>query len=81
MSGCLGLVRNRAVERRRACRRRQPRYCQRELLLDEADLHRVWVLRKVLTPLSPIQAMELLLDKMAKTESNAAFLASMQRMG
>ncbi len=52
-----------------------------ELLLDEADLHRVWVLRKVLTPLSPIQAMELLLDKMAKTESNAAFLASMQRMG
>ena len=52
-----------------------------ELLLDEADLHRVWVLRKVLTPLSPVQAMELLLDKMAKTESNAAFLASMQRMG
>ena len=52
-----------------------------ELLLDEADLTRVWVLRRVLTPLSPVQAMELLLDKMAKTESNAAFLASMQKMG
>jgi len=39
------------------------------------------VLRKVLNPLSPVEAMELLLDKMAKTKSNAEFLASMQRMG
>ena len=52
-----------------------------ELLLDGDDLNRVWVLRKVLNPLSPVEAMELLLDKMGKTKSNADFLASMQKMG
>ena len=44
-------------------------------------LHRIWVLRKVLNPLSGVEAMELLLDKMGKTKSNADFLASMQKMG
>ena len=48
-----------------------------ELLLVKEDLSRVWVLRKVLTPLSPTEAMELLLSKMAKTKSNAEFLGSM----
>ncbi len=48
-----------------------------ELLVPRADLNRIWVLRKVLTPLSPVEAMELLLSKMAKTPSNAEFLASM----
>ena len=38
-----------------------------ELLIPKEDLNRVWVLRKVLTPLSPTEAMELLLSKMAKT--------------
>ena len=52
-----------------------------ELLLSGDDLNRVWVLRKVLNPLSPVEAMELLLDKMGKTRSNADFLASMQKMG
>ena len=52
-----------------------------ELLLDRDDLNRVWVLRKVLTPLSPVEAIELLLDKMGKTKSNSDFLASMQKMG
>jgi transcription termination factor Rho len=52
-----------------------------ELLITREDLNRVWVLRKVLNPLSPVEAMELLLDKMSKTRSNAEFLASMQRMG
>jgi len=52
-----------------------------ELLIPRDDLYRIWVLRKVLNPLSPVEAMELLLDKMAKTKSNAEFLASMQRMG
>jgi len=52
-----------------------------ELLLTRDDLNRVWVLRKVLNPLSPVEAMELLLDKMGKTKSNADFLASMQKMG
>jgi len=48
-----------------------------ELLIPKEDLNRVWVLRKVLTPLSPSEGMELLLSKMAKTKSNAEFLASM----
>ncbi len=48
-----------------------------ELLLSKDDLNRVWVLRKVLNPLSPVEAMELLLDKMARTKSNAEFLGSM----
>ncbi len=48
-----------------------------ELLLVKEDLNRVWVLRKVLTPLSPVEAMELLLSKMSKTKTNQDFLASM----
>jgi transcription termination factor Rho len=52
-----------------------------ELLIPKDDLNRIWVLRKVLTPLSPVEAMELLLDKMGKTRSNADFLAAMQKMG
>jgi transcription termination factor Rho len=52
-----------------------------ELLLPREDLNRIWVLRKVLNPLSPVEAMELLLDKMGKTRTNADFLASMQKMG
>jgi transcription termination factor Rho len=49
-----------------------------ELLLQRDDLNRVYVLRKVLTPLSPVEAMELLLSKMGKTKSNSEFLAAMQ---
>ena len=52
-----------------------------ELLINKEDLNRIWVLRKVLNPLSPVEAMELLLDKMAKTKTNADFLSSMQKMG
>ena len=52
-----------------------------ELLIPRDDLNRIWVLRKVLGPLSPVEAMELLLDKMAKTKSNSEFLSSMQKMG
>jgi transcription termination factor Rho len=48
-----------------------------ELLLPKDDLNRVWVLRKVLTPLSPTEAMELLLSKMGKTKANTEFLAAM----
>jgi transcription termination factor Rho len=50
-----------------------------ELLMAKEDLNRVWVLRKVLTPLSPVEAMELLLSKMAKTKTNNEFLAAMQK--
>src|SRR5947209_5566040 len=52
-----------------------------ELLIAKEDLNRIWVLRKVLNPLSPVEAMELLLDKMSKTRSNAEFLSAMQKMG
>ncbi len=48
-----------------------------ELLIPKEDLNRVWVLRKVLTPLSPVEAMELLLSKMGKTKTNQDFLSSM----
>ena len=50
-----------------------------ELLIAKEDLNRVWVLRKVLNPLSPVEAMELLLDKMGKSKSNADFLAAMTK--
>jgi transcription termination factor Rho len=50
-----------------------------ELLIPKDDLNRIWVLRKVLNPLSPVEAMELLLDKMSKTKNNAEFLAAMQK--
>jgi transcription termination factor Rho len=49
-----------------------------EMLLPKDDLQRVYVLRRVLTPLSPVEAMELLLSKMGKTKSNAEFMAAMQ---
>jgi len=48
-----------------------------ELLLPKEELNRVWILRKVLSPLSPVEAIELLLDKLSKTRNNAEFLASM----
>jgi transcription termination factor Rho len=48
-----------------------------ELLLAKEEINRVWILRKVLSPLSPVEAMELLLDKMGKTKDNSEFLASM----
>jgi transcription termination factor Rho len=52
-----------------------------ELLISKEDLNRIWVLRKVLTPLSPVEAMELSLDYMGKTKSNADFIATMHKMG
>ena len=48
-----------------------------ELLMPPDELNRVWVLRKVLNPLSPVEAMELLLGRLSKSKSNAEFLASM----
>jgi transcription termination factor Rho len=51
-----------------------------ELLIPREDLARIWVLRKVINPLSPVEAMELMLDKLAKTKSNSDFLSAMQRM-
>jgi transcription termination factor Rho len=50
-----------------------------ELLLDEKDLNRIWLLRKVLQPLSPVDAMEFLLDKIKDTKTNKEFLESMNQ--
>jgi transcription termination factor Rho len=49
-----------------------------ELLLPKENLQHVYVLRRVLTPLSAVEAMELLLSKLGKTRTNAEFLAAMQ---
>jgi transcription termination factor Rho len=48
-----------------------------ELLLNRDELHRVWILRKVLSALSPVEAMELMLDKLARTKGNRDFLDGM----
>src|SRR5204862_1420944 len=48
-----------------------------ELLIPKDDLARIWVLRKVLNPLSPVEAMELLIDKLGKTRANGEFLSNM----
>ncbi|HEY6301915.1 MAG TPA: transcription termination factor Rho [Terriglobales bacterium] len=51
-----------------------------ELLIPKEDLQRVWVLRKVLNPLSPVEAMELLIERLAKAQSNSEFLAKMSQL-
>ena len=48
-----------------------------ELLLEEADLNRIWILRKLLSPLTPVDSMEFLLEKIKGTADNKEFLASM----
>jgi transcription termination factor Rho len=48
-----------------------------ELLLDESTLNRVWIIRKLLASLNPVDALEFLLDKMHGTKDNKHFLDSM----
>jgi transcription termination factor Rho len=50
-----------------------------ELLVDQADLNKIWILRKVLSPLSIDEAMDLLLDKLRKSENNSDFLTSLNK--
>ncbi|MBO4555326.1 MAG: transcription termination factor Rho [Elusimicrobiales bacterium] len=52
-----------------------------ELLMTDEELSKVWILRKVLAPLSPIESMELLLSKLKLTKSNRDFLTSMTMGG
>jgi transcription termination factor Rho len=52
-----------------------------ELLLPKEELNRIWILRKVLNPLSPVEAMELILERLAKTKANKEFLESMSAAG
>jgi transcription termination factor Rho len=50
-----------------------------ELLIPKKDLDRIWVLRRVLNPLSPVEQMELVLERLEKTKTNAEFLSSMSQ--
>src|SRR5262249_14417410 len=52
-----------------------------ELLIPARDLGRLWLLRKVLADRKPTDAMELLTGRLNRTDSNAAFLASLGRSG
>ena len=52
-----------------------------ELLMPKDELNRVWVLRKVLNPLSAVETMELMLERLSKKRSNREFLASMSNGG
>src|ERR671928_232246 len=49
-----------------------------ELLISKEDLNRIWVMRRVLNPLSPVEQMEVVLERLSKTKTNAEFLSSMQ---
>jgi len=60
-----------AIDINRSATRRE------ELLLDETTLNRMYILRKVLAPLSPVDSMEFLMDKIKVTESNEDFMESM----
>jgi len=51
-----------------------------DMLMHPDELNRVWILRKVLNELNPSEAMELLVDRLGKTKSNAEFLMSMSKM-
>jgi transcription termination factor Rho len=50
-----------------------------ELLIEEEDLNRIWILRKLLAPLTQVDNMEFLLDKIKGTKTNKEFLASMNQ--
>ena len=50
-----------------------------ELLVEENDLNRIWILRKVLSQLSEVEAMELLVDKLGKMKTNSDFLNAMSK--
>jgi transcription termination factor Rho len=52
-----------------------------DLLIDKGDLQRLWILRKVLAPMNPVDSMEFLLDKLSQTKSNTQFLQSMSGGG
>ena len=49
-----------------------------ELLMSKEQLNKVWILRKILNQMSPVEAMELLIDKMGKSKANDEFLMMMQ---
>ena len=62
-----------AIDIRRSNTRRE------ELLIPNDELQKIWVLRKVLNEMDPVQAMELLIDRLSKAKSNQEFLATMAK--
>ncbi|MBI4597366.1 MAG: transcription termination factor Rho [Candidatus Omnitrophica bacterium] len=62
-----------AIDIRRSNTRRE------ELLIPNDELQKIWVLRKVLNEMDPVQSMELLIDRLSKTKSNQEFLATMAK--
>jgi transcription termination factor Rho len=50
-----------------------------ELLIEELDLNRIWILRKVLSQMNEVEAVELLIDKLSKTKVNQDFLNAMSK--
>jgi transcription termination factor Rho len=50
-----------------------------ELLVDQATLNKMWVLRKVLNPLTTVESMEFLIDKLRTNKTNADFMESMNK--
>ncbi len=64
-----------AIDIRRSNTRRE------ELLVQNDELQKIWILRKVLHEMDPVQSMELLTDRLSKTKSNSEFLASLAKKG
>ena len=62
-----------AIDSRRSNTRRE------ELLVQADELQKIWILRKVLNEMDPVQAMELLIDRLSKAKSNQEFLATMAK--
>ena len=50
-----------------------------ELLTDADDLHKLWILRKLLAPMDPVEAMEFLMDRLKATKTNAEFFDTMKQ--
>ena len=62
-----------AIDIRRSNTRRE------ELLVQNDELQKIWILRKVLHEMDQVQAMELLIDRLSKAKSNQDFLATMAK--
>ena len=52
-----------------------------ELLMSKEQLNKVWILRKILSQMSTVEAMELLIDRMSKSKDNEDFMQMMQSPG
>jgi len=79
-TGNMELVLDRELENRRifpAININKSGTRKEELLLDKKELQRIWVLRKILTEMNPIEGMELLLERMSRTKNNQEFFESM----